>query len=475
MKATDTIEARRDGLAASTTPTRKRYMIIFILFLVSTLNYGDRGVLSITGSAIQSEFALTPVQMGWIFSAFAWAYVLAQIPGGWLLDRFGSKRTYAVSIFCWSMLTMVQAFTGGSDVSIVVTTFFTLRFLVGLAEAPAAPGNSRMVASWFPASERGTASSIFNSGQYFAIVLFAPISGWLIHTFDWRAVYIMMGVLGIVMTGVWLRKVYSPLEHPDINDAELTYMREGGAVVDMDVKKDEAQKRAQISIVISLKALLSSRMLLGIYIGHYCFSTITYFFTTWFPIYLVQQRHMSILQAGFLASIPAICGFVGNLLGGLCSDGIMRKSGSLSLARKVPIIIGLVVSTSMILCNYIDLPWLVIAIMALAFFGKGFASLGWAVMADVAPKQAGGVTAGLFNTFGNIAGITTPIIIGFIVQATGSFNLALIFVAANALLAILSYLVVVGPLRRLEIKQRIAPTTDAHVSATTPASGSSHV
>jgi MFS transporter, ACS family, glucarate transporter len=452
MKRSDATTYQALESATTATPTRTRYLIILILFLVSTLNYGDRGVLSITGSAIQGEFALTPVQMGWIFSAFAWAYVLGQLPGGWLLDRFGSKRTYAVKIFSWSVLTLVQAFTGGSDISLIVTTFFTLRFLVGLAEAPAAPGNSRMVASWFPASERGTASSIFNSGQYFAIVLFAPISGWLIHAFDWRAVYVMMGVIGIVMAWVWMRMVFSPLEHPRINSAELEHIRQGGGVVDMDAGLGKARKTPALSIHACLKALVSSRMMLGIYIGHYCFSTITYFFTTWFPIYLVQQRGMSILQAGFLASIPAICGFAGNLLGGFCSDTIMRKTGSLSLARKIPIVIGLVGSTSMILCNYIDLPWLVIAIMAFAFFGKGFASLGWAVMADVAPKQAGGITAGLFNTFGNIAGITTPIIIGFMVQATGSFNLALVFVAVNALLAIFSYLVVVGPLRRLEIK-----------------------
>lgn len=438
--------------AANIAPSRTRYWIILILFLVSTLNYGDRGILSITGSAIQGEFALSPVQMGWIFSAFAWAYVLGQLPGGWLLDRYGSKRTYAVSIFCWSLLTLVQAFNGGSNISLVVTAFFALRFLVGLAEAPAAPGNSRMVASWFPASERGTASSIFNSGQYFAIVLFAPVSGWLIHAYGWRSVYVMMGVLGFIMTWVWVRKVHSPLEHPRINQAELDYLRDGGAVVDMDAHLGKQRKADDgLKLPAILKGLLSSRMMLGIYIGHYCFSTITYFFTTWFPIYLVQERGMSILQAGFLASIPAICGFVGNLLGGLCSDGIMRKTGSLSLARKVPIIVGLLASTSMIICNYVSLPWMVIAIMAFAFFGKGFASLGWAVMADAAPRQAGGVTAGLFNTFGNIGGITTPIIIGFIVQVTGSFNMALVFVAANALLAIFSYLVVVGPLRRLEL------------------------
>jgi ACS family glucarate transporter-like MFS transporter len=191
-------------------------------------------------------------------------------------------------------------------------------------------------------------------------------------------------------------------------------------------------------------------MMLGIFLGQYCISTLTYFFLTWFPVYLVQQRGMSILQAGLVASIPAICGFAGGVLGGVFSDALLRRGFTLTVARKTPIVIGLLLSSSMVLCNYVDVQWLIVAIMALAFFGKGIGALGWAVMSDTAPAQTAGLSAGLFNMFGNIAAISTPIVIGYIIGLTGSFNGALFFVGANALVAVLSYLVIVGEIKRLQ-------------------------
>jgi ACS family glucarate transporter-like MFS transporter len=198
--------------------------------------------------------------------------------------------------------------------------------------------------------------------------------------------------------------------------------------------------------------LLRTRMLVGVYIGQYCITTITYFFLTWFPLYLVQQRGMSILTAGLAASLPAICGFFGGILGGVFSDRLLKRGFSLTVARKVPIVTGMLLSTSMILCNYTDSGTLVVAIMALAFFGKGVGSLGWAVVSDTSPKQIAGLSGGLFNTFGNVAAITTPIVIGYIVQWTNSFNGALVFVAANALTAIVAYLFIVGEIKRVELK-----------------------
>ncbi len=156
---------------------------------------------------------------------------------------------------------------------------------------------------------------------------------------------------------------------------------------------------------------------------------------------------MSILNAGFIASVPAICGFIGGVL----SDALLRKTGSLTLARKTPIVLGMLMSMSMILCNYVDAQWLVVGLMALAFFGKGIGALGWAVVSDTSPKEIAGLSGGLFNTFGNIASITTPIVIGYIIQNTGSFNGALVFVGANALVAMLSYLVIVGEIKRVEL------------------------
>jgi ACS family glucarate transporter-like MFS transporter len=194
-------------------------------------------------------------------------------------------------------------------------------------------------------------------------------------------------------------------------------------------------------------------MLLGVYIGQYCITTLTYFFLTWFAVYLFTERHMTILKAGFIAALPAVAGF----LGGFVSDRMIRSGYSLSAARKTPIVGGMLLAMTMIVCNYVTADWLVVAMMSLAFFGKGVGALGWAVVSDTSPKEAGGLSGGLFNTFGNTAGITTPIVIGYILQATGSFVGALVFVGANAAVAIFCYLVIVGEIKRVEFVPNDGP------------------
>jgi len=453
--------AQSEGVSAARR-TRTRYGIVVMLFLVTAVNYADRATLSMAGTAMSKDLGLDAVAMGFIFSAFGWSYVIGQLPGGWLLDRFGSKRVYAASIFIWSLFTILQGTVTFLSVSLAVTMLFTLRFLVGFSEAPSFPANGRIVASWFPAAERGTASAIFNSAQYFATVMFAPIMGWVTHRFGWPYVFYFMGAVGIVISLVWMKTVYSPKDHPRISRAELDYIKEGGALIDMDAPKrrrvvalegNASSTTANAAPKASyVKQLLCNRMLLGVYIGQYCITTLTYFFLTWFPVYLVKERGMSILNAGFVAALPAVCGFIGGVLGGIFSDFLIRKGCSLTVARKVPIVVGMLLSTSMIACNYVDSSAVVVAIMAFAFFGKGLGALGWAVVADTSPKQIAGLSGGMFNMFGNVAAITTPIIIGYIVKATGSFSGALVFVACNALVAIVSYLVIVGEIKRVELK-----------------------
>jgi MFS transporter, ACS family, glucarate transporter len=466
--------------------THVRYGIVAMLFVVTAVNYADRATISIAGTSLSKDLGLDAVTMGFIFSAFGWSYVIAQLPGGWLLDRFGSKPVYAASVFIWSVFTIFQGAVSYLGVTAAIGTLFALRFLVGLSEAPSFPANGRIVAAWFPAAERGTASAVFNSAQYFATVLFAPIMGWITHAFGWPYVFYFMGAVGIVVSGIWLKVIHSPREHPRINKAEFDFIEQGGALVDMDRPKKETRlteaeleldyveqadvepgvvKKADILPAAGqgasanaapklsyVKQLLSNRMLLGVYIGQYCITTITYFFLTWFPVYLVKERGMSILNAGFVAALPAICGFLGGVLGGLLSDYLIRKGHSLTFSRKTPIVIGMLLSTTMIACNYVSSSTVVVAIMAFAFFGKGLGALGWAVVADTSPKEIAGLSGAMFNTFGNVAAITTPIVIGYIVKATGNFSGALVFVACNALVAIVSYLLIVGEIKRVQLK-----------------------
>src|SRR6201995_3377986 len=211
MTATGEIAATRIG--------HLRYSIVAMLFAVTIVNYADRATIAIAGPVLSKELGFSPVQMGFIFSAFGWSYVIGQIPGGWLLDRFGSKTVYFVSIFTWSLFTLLQGAVGLIAATLAFYVLFALRFLVGFAESPSFPANARVVAAWFPANERGTASAIFNSAQYFATVVFAPIMGWITSALGWPWVFYFMGALGIVVAMVWLRIIYSPDRHPRIGPA----------------------------------------------------------------------------------------------------------------------------------------------------------------------------------------------------------------------------------------------------------------
>jgi ACS family glucarate transporter-like MFS transporter len=448
------MDTKAPAVGAQSTPvamraSRVRFTILAMLFIVTTINYADRATVSIAGSAMQKDLGIDAVALGYIFSAFGWSYVISQLPGGWLLDRFGSRRVYGASILIWSIFTLMQGTIGFLAGAAAVITVFALRFLVGVAEAPAFPANSRIVAAWFPANERGTASAIFNSAQYAATVIFAPLMAWIVHTFGWHEVFVVMGALGIAMAVVWRLVVRDPKDHPRVNRAEIEYIEQGGGLVDIDRSGAVQQQRPHLGYV---KQLLQNRMLMGIYVAQYCINALTYFFITWFPIYLVQARGMSILKAGFVASVPAVCGFLGGILGGVISDALLSRGASLSVARKVPIVLGMLLSMSMVICNYVDAQGVVVAVMALAFFGKGLGALGWAVNSDTAPKQIAGLSGALMNTFGNLSSITTPIAVGYIVGHTGSFNGALVFVGLHGLLACVCYLCLVGKIQRVELK-----------------------
>ncbi|WP_377153168.1 MFS transporter [Roseateles sp. UC29_93] len=442
--------------SATTGIGRARFGVLAMIFAVTVLNYADRATVGVAGPVLSKELGIDAVQMGFIFSAFSWSYVLGQLPGGWLLDKFGAKQVYAWSILLWSLFTMLQGSVHhmGMDamlfgLPLAVSALFLMRLMVGLAESPSFPANGRMVAAWFPVKERGTASAIFNSAQYFATVLFAPIMAWIVHAIGWSEVFYFMGALGIVMSVVWMRTMHnSPADHPTITAAEREHIESGGALLSGGGKA----KTASGPKLGYLKQLLGNRMLMGVYIAQYCVNVLTYFFLTWFPIYLVKERGMSLLNAGIVAALPAICGFAGGVLGGVISDWLLRRGHSLTFARKLPIVVGMLLSTSMIACNYVGIEAVVVGIMALAFFGKGLGALGWAVVSDTSPKEIAGLSGALFNTFGNVAGIVTPIVIGYIVQTTKSFNGALVFVGAHALIAVASYLLIVGEIKRVELK-----------------------
>lgn len=437
------------AVADASTRSRIRYWIIAVIFILTTINYASRATLSIAGAPMADELKISAVQMGYLFSAFAWAYVIGQVPGGALLDRFGSRRVYLWVVVLWSVFTAAQAFVASNHFVSILAALFLLRFLLGLAEAPSFPANARIVANWFPNSERGTASAIFNSAQYFSLVAFGPLMGWVTQSFGWRSVFLAMGLIGLAGAALFALAVDTPVRHKAVNKAELDFIEEGGALIHLD--KPAVQTRSPLRWAV-VRQLLGNRMLLGIYLGQYCITALTYFYSTWFPIYLIKAHGLSIMQAGFASAGPAICGWIGGIIGGVASDMLLRRGTGLSPSRKIPIALGLVVSSAILLCNLTNSQGLVLLFMSIAFFGKGVASLGWAVLSDVAPREVTGLSGSIFNTFGNAAGIVTPIAIGYIVDATHSFDLALVFVFAHSAVALFSFVVLAGPIARLVLK-----------------------
>lgn len=432
--------ATHPGLQSAQRPTRSRYLIMVMLFITVVINYLDRSNLSIAAPALKDEFGLDTVHEGLILSAFGWTYAAMQIPGGWLVDRVSPRVLYAAALILWSAATFFMGFAG----SFVI--LFVLRLAVGALEAPAYPINNRVVTTWFPEKERATAIGFYTSGQFVGLAFLTPVLAWLQHHYGWHMVFVSTGLLGIVWGVLWYMIYREPRQFKGANAAEIELIQKGGGVVDLD--KRVTEKKAPFSWN-DLGLVMSQRKLWGVYLGQFCLTSTLWFFLTWFPTYLVKYRGMDFIKSGFLASVPFLAAFVGVLCSGVLSDFLVRRGATVGLARKLPIILGLLISTSMIGANFIDsTPW-VIFFLALAFFGNGLASITWSLVSALAPVRLLGLTGGVFNFVGNLSSICTPIVIGFLVSKD-NFAPAIVYVSSLALLGALSYILLVGKVERIE-------------------------
>lgn len=425
-----------DTQAQQYAKTRTRFMILALISGGTMINYLDRSVMGIAAPSISADLGLNAAMMGLIFSAFSWTYAAAQIPGGILIDRLGTKLTYWLALTLWSLFTGLQGLAQG------FLSLLGLRFLVGITEAPCFPTNSRVVATWFPQSERARATSIYTFAEYIGLAFLTPLLFWVLHAYGWRFLLMAVGLLGILYGLVWWRKYHEPHQSSTANQAELDYIEQGGGVVD-------GGQKAQVFQWSQIPALLKHRNMLGICLGQFACNSTNVFFLTWFPTYLVTERHMPWLKVGWVAVLPFIAASLGTLVGGWLSDALLRRGYSLNVARKLPVIAGLLTASVIVLANYVESDALVIAILCIAYFAQGMSALAWMIVSDIAPKGLLGLSGGLFNLFANAAGIVTPLTIGIIVSATGSFVWALAFVSTITALGALCYLFMVSDLRRL--------------------------
>jgi ACS family D-galactonate transporter-like MFS transporter len=415
--------------------------ILALIAVGTMINYLDRTVLGIAAPFLSKDLGLTASQMGLVFSAFSWSYALLQIPGGIFLDRFGTRLTYFLAVVFWSVFTALMA--AARSLPALIAT----RIGVGVFEAPCFPANSRVLATWFPQHERARANGIYSFGQYVGLGFLSVPLFWITQRFGWRGLFIVVGAFGVVFGLTWWALFRNPGESRTVNRAELEYIEAGGGG---EYKGEPVRFEWR-----HIRALLRHRQVVGASIGQFGGNSTQVFFVTWFPTYLVTARGMTFIQAGIMTSLPYIGASVGVLAGGLVSDLMLKRTGSANLARKLPIVSGMLLASTIVAANYVPAgsDAAVIAIMSIAFFGQGMTNLGWTVISDVAPKKLIGLTSGIFNFSANLAGIVTPLVIGITFQLTGSFVGPLVYIAVVALIGAFSYSVILGDIHRLELDE----------------------
>jgi ACS family D-galactonate transporter-like MFS transporter len=428
--------------AVAPRPSRTRYAVLAILFFTGVVNYLDRTNLSVAAPALTSELHIDAVTMGWIFSAFGWAYAALQIPAGWVADRIHPRILYPAAILLWSIATTSLGFVGG------LFSLVVLRLMVGVFESPTYIMNNRILTTWFPEKERASTVAVYTSAQYVGLGFLAPVLLWVEASYGWRTIFLITGILGLLMALIWIKLYRDPSEFRGTNAAEVAHIKEGGGLPDLSHRMATQQSGRPKFSWRDLGIVLSRRKLWGIYIGQFCFLASGNFFTTWFPTYLIRYRHMGFISAGFYASVPFLGSFVGVLLSGFVSDVLLRRGMSLALARKIPVLIGIALSTLMVAAQFVDAPPLIIACLGISYFGTGMASITWSFVSVLAPERLIGLTGGVFNLFGGLSAIIIPVAIGYLVQG-GDFTPAFILCATLAIVAGLSYVFLVGRMERV--------------------------
>lgn len=424
-------------MVASQAPTRRRFVIAAMLFVSVVISYLDRSNLSIVTPELATALHLTPLRMGLVFSGFGWSYALLQIPASRFVDQVNPRNLYFIILSLWYVATCALGFVSG------FAMLFSLRVLIGAFEAPSYPINSRVAATWFGENERASAIGFYTSGQFVGLAFLTPLLSWISTTLGWRSVFACTGITGLIWAIVWFAFYRDPRKFLGVNQAEITLIAANGGIPDIS----ERALASKGFVWNDLQNLLSSRKLWAMYIGQFGLVSVQWFFLTWFPAYLVTYRHIN-LRSGGLATLPFLGAFVGVLSGGFISDMLLRRGASITVARKVPIIFGLLLSTSIIGANYVEKPIYLTFFFTCAYFGSAFASITWSLVSTIAPERLMGLTGGVFNFVGNLAAIVVPLVVGWLIRGT-DFTRPLIFVACTALVGALCYIGPVGKIERI--------------------------
>jgi sugar phosphate permease len=390
--------------------------MLFLLCLMYFIAYIDRVNISVAAPALRHELGLTPIQLGFVFSAFAYPYAGMQIVGGWLSDRFGPRRVLAMLSLLWASATIM------TGLSWSVASLVVFRLLVGAGEGGAFPTATRAFTFWLPVRERGFAQGVTHSFARLGGAITPPLVLAIVARYGWREAFYVLGAASLAWTAVWLAAFRdTPGEHPWVTAAELA---------EIDLVRQPAGAARQPTPW----RRIVSRMWLVTFVD-FCYGWSLWVFLTWLPSYLKDARGFDLKQLALFTALPLLAGVVGDTLGGVLSDTVYRRTGNLKLARRALLIVGLggalvfilpVVGTS-------DAMVAVALLSASFFFLELTNAVLWSLPLDIAGAYAG-TAGGMMNTGFGVAGMISPVAFGYLIQTTGSYQVP--FAISALLLAV---------------------------------------
>jgi sugar phosphate permease len=389
---------------AHTQPSRGRWYILFLISVMYLITYLDRVNISTAAPQISKEFGFDNVTMGFIFSAFVWAYALFQVPGGWLSDRFGARTVLGTIVAYWSIMTAATGLAFSS------TSFIVLRFLFGVGEAGAFPGATRAMQLWYPRPERGFVQGITHSASRAGAAIAPPIVLLIMVNLGWRWAFLICGAIGLVWSLWWSFSYRNlPEEHAMVNRVELEAIRGRGPNGEINPPPVAEQTE------VPWGTLLRSPNMWAIMLAYFTYVYCLWIFLTWLTKYLIDVRHFTLLKGGLLASLPLWAGVVGDTVGGLATDWLLRKTSNAKLARSAVAITGLLGCAVFIVpAALTEDPYVAVGCLtASMFFLECTIGPSWAVPMDTGGKYSGTVS-GMMNMAGNFGGAISPIVFGYL-------------------------------------------------------------
>jgi MFS transporter, ACS family, glucarate transporter len=393
--------------------TRVRRKVLAMTMALAAITYLDRVTISVTRPHIVSDLGLSPTQMGYVFSAFYFAYALFEIPTGWWGDKVGTRRVLTRIVCWWSAFTVLTGFAFN------YSSLLVIRFLFGAGEAGAWPNVARTFSRWFPPRERGTAQGIFFMGAHLAGGLTPMLVTALLVYFDWRTLFAAFGSLGFVWALVWFRWFRdSPSEHPEVGAAEREAI-ESGRGADAGHALEGTQWRR----------LLGNRTVACLCLMYFTQTFGNAFYVTWLPTYLAS-RGLTGMTAGILAGLPLTLSAIADLSGGITADRAAQWLG-LRLGR---IVVGggalAAASLFTIAGTFAASPVTAAVLIALGGASSNFLlGAAWGTCIDIGGRRSGSVSAAM-NTSGQVGAILSPILVASVVQRFSNWSAPLYFTGA---------------------------------------------